>query len=123
LKADELPSCGNIDTDAHWGVSGAGQWVYGYRLHSLMSCGPYGLDLPCDAQVEPANVKDADVFKRAFVPSLPESALVILADTGYDDQGCYEASDAKNISLLAPIKVKKNTPARTAGKSRAFLRS
>lgn len=110
MKAGELPSCGNIDTDAHWGVSGAGDWVFGYRLHSLMGCGPYGLELPCDAQVEPANVKDAEVFKRVFVPSLPESVELILADTGYDEQGCYEASDAKNISLLAPIKVKKNTP-------------
>jgi hypothetical protein len=26
-KAGELPSCGNIDSDAHWGVSGAGEVV------------------------------------------------------------------------------------------------
>jgi hypothetical protein len=110
LKAGELPSCGNIDTEAHWGVSGAGEWVFGYRLHSLMSCGPYGLELPYDATVEPANVKDAEVFKTVFVSSLPEGTKVILADTGYDDESCYKLTDAKGVSLLAPIKVKKNTP-------------
>ena len=106
----ELPSCGNIDQEAHWGVSGAGDWIFGYRLHSLMSCGPYGLSLPYDAQLEPANVKDASVFKTVFAPNLPEATQLVLADSGYDDEGCYKASDAKEVTLLAPIKVKKNTP-------------
>lgn len=109
-KAGELPSCGNIDSDAHWGVSGAGEWVFGYRLHSLMSCGPYGLELPYDVQVEPANIKDAEVFKTVFVPSLPDGTELLLADTGYDDESCYKLTDAKEISLLVPIKVKKSTP-------------
>lgn len=115
----ELPTCGNIDTQAHWGVSGAGEWVYGYRLHTLMSCGPYGLELPCDAQVEPANIKDAEVFKSVLVPSMPEGAEIILADAGYDEQGCYDASDAKSVSLLVPIKVKRYTP--PARRARAEL--
>lgn len=109
-EQEELPSCGNIDTQAHWGVSGTGEWVYGYRLHTLMSCGPYGLELPYDAQVEPANIKDAEVLKRIFMPDLPEGVELILADAGYDDQGCYDASDARSVSLLVPIKVKKTTP-------------
>lgn len=115
----EKPSCGNIDTQAHWGVSGAGEWVYGYRLHTLMSCGPYGLELPVDAQVEPANVKDAELLKRVFVPHLPQGVELLLADSGYDDQECYEASDAKSITLLVPIKVKKYTP--PARRERAAL--
>jgi hypothetical protein len=120
MKAGELPSCGNIDADARWGVSGAGEWVFGYRLHSLMSCGPYGLTLPYDATVEPANVKDAEVFKTVFVPSLPKGVELILADTGYDDEGCYQASDAKEISLLVPIKVKKNTPPQRRERAELF---
>ncbi len=122
-KAGETPSCGNIDTEAHWGVSGAGDWVYGYRLHSLMSCGPYGLELPYDATVEPANVKDAEVFKTVFVSSLPEGTEVILADTGYDDESCYKATDAKEISLLAPIKVKKHTPPERRERAELFYSS
>ncbi len=106
----ELPSCGNIDTEAHWGVSGAGEWVFGYRLHSLMSCGPYGLSLPYDVQVEPANVKDAFVFRTVFAPHIPEATELVLADSGYDDEACYKVTDAKEVTLLAPIKVKKNTP-------------
>ena len=43
-----------------------------------MSCGPYGLALPYDAQVEPANVKDASVFKTMFVP---EATQLVLADS------------------------------------------
>ena len=129
MKAGELPSCGNelgrrlpsnIDSEAHWGVSGAGEWVFGYRLHTVMSCGPYGLDLPYDAQVEPANLKDAEVFKTVFAPNLPKAVELILADTGYDDQGCYEASDAQHVSLLAPIKVKKNTPPQRRERAELF---
>lgn len=108
MKAGKLPACRNIDTKAHWGISGAGEWVYGYRLHSLMSCGPYGLELPYDATVEPANVKDAE--ETTFVPKLPHEVELILADTGYHDEGCYRAGDTKNLSLLAPIKIKRNTP-------------
>ena len=110
MKVGELPGCGNIDTEAHWGVSGAGEWVFGYRLHSLMACGPYGLTLPYNAHVEPANVKDAEGFKTTFVPKLPQGVDLILADTGYNAEGCYRAGDAKGISLLVPIKVKKSTP-------------
>lgn len=123
LKAGEIPSCGNIDTEAHWGVSGAGEWVFGYRLHSLMSCGPYGLELPYHATVEPANVKDAEVFKTVFVPSLPEGTEIILADTGYDDESCYKLTDAKEISLLAPIKVKKHTPPERRERAELFYSS
>jgi hypothetical protein len=119
-KAGEIPSCGNIDMQAHWGVSGAGDWVYGYRLHSLMSCGPYGLELPYDATVEAANVKDAEVFKTVFVPSLPDSTELLLADTGYDEEACYKAADGKGVSLLSPIKVKKYTPAERRERAELF---
>lgn len=120
MKAGDIPSCGNIDTEAHWGVSGAGDWVYGYCLHTVMSCGPYGLELPYDAHVEPANVKDAEVFKTIFVPSLPEQTELVLADTAYDDESCYEAADSKGITVLAPIKVKKNTPPQRRERAELF---
>lgn len=120
MKAGELPSCGNIDTEAHWGVSGAGEWVYGYRLHSFMRCGPYGLELPYDAQVEPANVKDAEVFKTMFVPSLPDGTELILADTGYDDEHCYSLTDEKEATLLVPIKIKKSTSPERRARAELF---
>ena len=32
----ELPKCGNIDSNAHWGKNGCGKWIYGYRVHCLV---------------------------------------------------------------------------------------
>lgn len=105
----ELPSCGNIDTDAHWGKSGCGQWVYGYRVHCLVGADAQAA-LPCDVEVAAANVKDADIFKDKLATSLPEQTQVLFGDSSFDDQTCYTLCDSQNISLIAPIKVKANTP-------------
>lgn len=106
----ELPSCGNIDTDAHWGKSGCGTWVYGYRVHCLVSAYSKAA-LPCDVEVAPANLKDAKVFKSQLASSLPENTQVLFGDGGFDDQSCYDLCDESDISLVAPIKAKANTPA------------
>jgi hypothetical protein len=104
----ELPSCGNIDTEAHWGISGCGEWVYGYRIHCLVSaCSSAAL--PCDVDVAPANVKDAAMFKNQLAPSIPEQTQVLLGDSGFDDGGCYKLCDEKYISLITPIKAKPHT--------------
>ena len=105
----ELPSCGNIDTQAHWGISGCGQWVYGYRVHCLVSAYSKAA-LPCDVDVASANVKDTRMFKDQLAASIPEQTQVLLGDGSFDDQSCYELCDAKHISLVTPIKAKPNTP-------------
>ncbi len=110
MKAGKLPSCGNIDTEARWGVSGAGEWVFGYRMHCAVSCSPSAYTLPFEVRVHAADVKDAKVFKTELATALPEKTLVALGDGGYDDKGCYDLCDAQGVSLLAPIEVKKNTP-------------
>ena len=102
-----IPSCGNIDTEAHWGKSGAGKWTFGYRVHCVVSCQS---TLPYDVQVEPANIKDAQVFRRDFIQHLPKETLVVLGDSGYDDEKCYQLCDAQDISLITPIKATKSTP-------------
>ncbi len=102
-----IPSCGNIDIEAQWGISGCKKWTFGYRLHCVVSCQSA---LPYDIQVEPANVKDAQVFRRDFVQYLPKETLVVLGDSGYDDATCYELCDTRNISLITPAKAKKSTP-------------
>ena len=43
MIANEIPACGNIDTDAHWGKSGCKGWTFGYALFSLVACGPQGI--------------------------------------------------------------------------------
>jgi len=106
-KNGVIPSCGNIDTEAHWGKSGCKKWTYGYRIHCVVSCQSA---LPYDVQVEPANIKDAQVFRHNFVQHFPEETLVVLGDSGYDDEKSYQLCDAQNISLITPIKAKKTTP-------------
>lgn len=105
----ELPSCGNIDTDAHWGKSGCGQWVYGYRVHCLVS-GCSEAALPFDVEVAAANIKDDQVFKDKLAHTLPQQTEVLFADSGFDDEACYELCDCKDISLITPIQAKKSTP-------------
>ena len=103
----ELPSCGNIDVEAHWGKSGCGEWIYGYRLHNLALCGPEGITWPAAISVHPANLKDAEVFDNKLVQKLPSATQVLLGDGGYDQESCYQNCDAREVTLLAPIKVKK----------------
>ena len=106
----ELPKCGNIDQEAHWGKSGCGTWVYGYRVHCLVS-GASKAALPCDVEVAPANLKDAQVFKDQLACSIPKQTQVLFGDGGFDNQNCYNLCDQRGVSLVAPIKAKTNTPA------------
>lgn len=115
----ELPSCGNVDTQAHWGKSGCGKWVYGYRLHPLTLCGPSGVTWPAAVSVYPANVKDATVFDDELVQYLPSGAQILLGDSGYDQDSCYQNCDKREVTLLAPIKVKK-TPRLSAGSEPSY---
>jgi transposase len=106
----ELPTCGNVDIEAHWGKSGCGEWIYGYRLHNLTLCGPAGITWPAAISLHAANVKDADVFDNELVQQLPDATQVLLGDGGYDQESCYQSCDEREVTLLAPIKVKKTRP-------------
>ena len=103
----ELPKCGNIDQQAHWGKNGCGEWIYGYRLHSLTLCGPEGITWPAAISLHAANIKDADEFDDELVQHLPRTTQVLLGDGGYDQESCYLNCDTREVTLLAPIKVKK----------------
>lgn len=110
MATGELP-CPNIDTQAHWGMSGCKQWVFGYRLHSLVACGPDGLVWPLEVAVHAANIKDAFVFRTELICQLPEETDLVLGDGGYDDEQCAAACEEKEATLLTPVKrVGKSTP-------------
>jgi hypothetical protein len=106
--AGVVPSCGNIDTEAHWGINGCGEWTFGYRVHCLVNADA-DLALPKDVAVYAANIKDGAVFTDDLATSLDSDTTVVLADSGYDEQLCYEVCDNKKISLIAPLEVKANT--------------
>jgi len=118
----ELPRCGNIDQEAHWGKSGCGKWVYGYRLHTLTLCGPEGVVWPTTVAVRAANLKDAEVFDDELVHRLPKATQVLLGDGGYDQESCYRNCDEREVTLLSPIKVKK-TPHLNVVKGPGFTRT
>ena len=115
----ELPAYGSIDQEAHWGKSGCGQWVYGYRVPCLVS-GDFKAALPCDVEVAAANIKDAHVFKDQLAASIPEQTHVLFGDRGFDQQDCYDLCDEHNISLVVPPKAKATTPANQLERVRLY---
>ena len=85
-----------IDPDAHWTHSGWHGWVYGYKLHVVISvCPQVGVWLPLAAELTPANVADSaqapallDTLQRAGSAEPAPAALAsaggyVLADSGY----------------------------------------
>lgn len=107
MDAGELPKCGNVDTEAHWGVSGCGEWIFGYRLHCLTLCGVEGITWPATVSVHSANIKDAKVFEDELSSQLPPTTEVALADGAYAQEACFAICEHNRTSLIVPIQVKK----------------
>jgi hypothetical protein len=107
MDKGELPKCGNIDSQAHWGVNGCGEWTFGYRLHCLTLCGVEGITWPATVSVHSANIKDAKVFEDELSLQLPPATEVALGDGGYAQEACFAICDQNQTSLITPIQVKK----------------
>ena len=60
------------------------------------------------------------MFKDQLAASIPEQTQVLFGDGGFDKQGCYELCDQNNISLVAPIKPKVNTPPERLERARLY---
>ncbi|MBF6558601.1 MAG: transposase [Acidimicrobiales bacterium] len=72
----------SIDTEAHWTKSGWHGWVYGWKLHLIVTVG--SIWLPLAAELTPANVAD-NVEAVLLLDALREAALFVLGDMGYSD--------------------------------------
>jgi hypothetical protein len=107
MDAGELPKCGNVDSQAHWGVNGCGEWTFGYRLHCLTLCGVEGITWPATISLHSANIKDAKVFEDELSLQLPPTTEIVLGDGGYAQQACFAICDQNQTSLITPIQVKK----------------
>lgn len=128
METGELPKCGNVDTQAHWGVSGCGEWTFGYRLHCLTLCGVEGITWPATISVHSANIKDAKVFEDELSRQLPATTEVASGDGAYAQEACFAICEQNQTSLIVPIQVKKtlhpkelNGPSYT--KIQTFVRS
>ena len=72
----------SIDTEAHWTKSGWHGWVYGWKLHLVVTVA--AVWIPLAAAVTPANAADNEIAPR-LLPELPPSLRFLLGDTSYDD--------------------------------------
>jgi hypothetical protein len=87
----------SIDTEAHWTKSGWHGWVYGWKLHLIVSVGPVWLPLAAD--VTPANAADNET---AFdvVADLTTTLRYLLGDRSYNDPELRDVCDDQGIRLI-----------------------
>jgi hypothetical protein len=72
----------SIDTEAHWTKSGWHGWVYGWKLHLVVTVA--SVWLPLAAALTPANVADNEQAPSLLDALTPEHVFV-LGDTAYND--------------------------------------
>jgi hypothetical protein len=72
----------SLDTEAHWTQSGWHGWVYGWKLHLIVTVGQ--IWLPLAAELPPANVADNEEAVLVL-DALREAALFVLGDRSYND--------------------------------------
>lgn len=77
----------SIDTEAHWTKSGWHGWVYGWKLHLVVTVA--AVWIPLAAELTPANAADNEVAPD-LLPALPPILHWLLGDTSYDDAALHE---------------------------------
>lgn len=87
----------SIDTEAHWTKSGWHGWVYGWKLHLIVSVG--AVWLPLAAEVTPANAAD-NAVAFGLLDELTTTLRYLLGDLSYNDPELREACDDANITLI-----------------------
>jgi hypothetical protein len=86
-----------IDTEAHWTKSGWHGWVYGWKLHLVVTVA--AVWIPLAADLTPANAADNEVAPR-LLPELPPLLPVLLGDTSYDDGALHAQCAATGCVLI-----------------------
>jgi hypothetical protein len=95
--AGEVPHS-SIDVEAHWTKSGWHGWVYGWKLHLVVTVA--AVWLPLRAALTPANVADNEQA-AALVAGLPGEVRFVLGDSHYQDAALHEAVTAEDRILVA----------------------
>src|SRR5574341_984426 len=72
----------SIDTEAHWTKSGYHGWVYGWKLHLVVTVA--AVWIPLRAWLTPANIADNEQA-LILLRNLPAEVRFILGDTHYQD--------------------------------------
>jgi hypothetical protein len=87
----------SIDTEAHWTKSGWHGWVYGYKLHLIVTVG--AVWLPLAAELTPANVADNEQAV-ALLDALRQAALFVLGDMAFNDPALHEHCARQRRTLV-----------------------
>jgi Transposase DDE domain len=89
----------SIDTEAAWTKSGWHGWVYGWKLHLVVTVGSAWI--PLAARLTPANTADNKVAE-VLMESLPDEVRFVLGDTHYDDDELRKACLKDERFLVTP---------------------
>jgi hypothetical protein len=88
----------SIDTEAHWTKSGWHGWVYGWKLHLVVSVA--AVWIPLAAELTPANTADNQLAPK-LLDRLPPDCRFVLADTSYNDPVLHAQCATANRCLIA----------------------
>jgi hypothetical protein len=96
----------SIDTEAHWTKSGWHGWVYGWKLHIVVSaaCNTW---LPFAAEVTSANVADNEQAP-SLIEVLPHDLHFLLGDQHYHDEALINQCDNRGCILVTSFTGKNN---------------
>lgn len=88
----------SIDTEAHWTKSGWHGWVYGWKLHLVVTVA--AVWIPLAAELTAANAADNETAPR-LLTVLPQAVRFILGDTHYQDPALHAHCAAADRFLVA----------------------
>ena len=89
----------SIDSQAHWTKSGWHGWVYGWKLHVVVTVA--AVWIPLAARLTPANKADNEPAPM-MITELPPDAHTILGDLHYHAANVREACDQDERILITP---------------------
>ena len=88
-----------IDTEAHWTKTDYHGWVYGWKLHVVLTIA--GAWIPLVAEVTAANVPDNEQAAW-LLPALPDAARFVVGDTHYGSAELRQQAAERGQLLVAP---------------------
>lgn len=97
-RAQGIVPHSSIDTEAHWTQSGWHGWVYGWKLHLVVTVA--GVWIPLKAALTPANVADNGQAQDLLV-ALPAEVRFVLGDRHDQDPALHARTTADGCVLVA----------------------
>lgn len=93
-----------IDTEAHWTRSRWHGWVYGWKLHLIITIG--SVWIPLSARLRPANEAD-NVVVLSMLADLPPEVRFVMGDSHYNSAPVRMACEEADRSLVASNRSKR----------------